>query len=80
MSGMRLMDRRPTSEGATIVFDKGRTVVQCTIVDFNGDGAGLEVPGAPDLPDLFDLHLDATDKTYPVRLCWRAGDRVGIRF
>jgi hypothetical protein len=55
-------------------------VVHCTIVDFNGDGAGLEVPGAPVLPETFDLYLDATEKAYPVRLCWRAGDRVGIRF
>lgn len=80
MSELRLVDRRPSSVGAAIVFDDGRTVVHCTIVDFNGDGAGLEVPGAPVLPETFDLYLDSTDTTYPVRLCWRAGDRVGIRF
>jgi hypothetical protein len=80
MTETRICSRFSTSHAATILLDGGRTAVPCTIRDFNGDGAGLCVPGDVILPDSFDLYVPTARITCRVSVRWRDDERIGVSF
>jgi hypothetical protein len=55
--------------------------VDCLIADISGGGAQLVIQGAGSLPDEFVLALSRYGEARrPCEVCWRAGDRIGVRF
>lgn len=71
--------RRKVIKAGKIVFNEGRSFIECRVRDLSVHGARLEVATLQLLPHRFELHLT----TGPVGLCqlrWARGLFVGVRF
>ena len=65
---------------ATIVFNDGRTRVQCIIRNLSDGGAKLEVRGSvAGIPQTFDLMAPGYS-THGCRVIWRALKELGVAF
>lgn len=52
----------------------------CTVLDLSPEGAAVELPRGLRIPDLIRLALGANRPLQPVRILWRRGDLIGVRF
>lgn len=78
-SDRRLDDRHALLKSAQIIYNKGKSAIDCRILDISETGARLEFPSAQLLPHTFDLHVQGM----PVRLCmlrWAKGNQIGVWF
>ena len=64
---------------ATIVFDGGRTRLDCVIRNLSDGGAKLEVPTVKNIPQSFDLMVPR-HRPHHCRIAWRALKEIGVRF
>ncbi|MBI4920429.1 MAG: PilZ domain-containing protein [Devosia nanyangense] len=64
---------------ATIVFDSGRTRVDCVIRNLSDGGARLEVATVKNIPQSFDL-LVPRHRPHHCRVAWRALKELGVEF
>ena len=71
--------RRPTLKGGRIVFNGGRSTIDCTVRNLSRDGAKLIVASHIGIPDSFDLLLPNTHRQ-PCRVAWRKGKELGVEF
>jgi hypothetical protein len=58
----------------------GSLIVDCTILDFSGNGACVLVADAAEIPAVFRLSIDDTRTTYSCVVKWRTRSRVGVAF
>ena len=63
-----------------IVFNHGYGVFDCVIRNLSDRGAMLVLPAAANLPDRFELRLEATPPTRMCAVRWRSQDFVGVEF
>ncbi len=75
----RLQPRRNTMIIATIVFDGGRTRLDCVIRNLSEGGAKLEVATVKNIPQSFDL-LVPRHRPHHCRVAWRALKELGVQF
>ena len=75
----RTTQRRPTLKGGHIVFNAGRSTIDCTVRNLSRDGAKLQVASAVGIPDNFDLLLANTTRQ-PCRVAWRKVKEIGVVF
>jgi len=75
----RLQPRRNTMIIATIVFDGGRTRLDCVIRNLSEGGAKLEFPTVRGVPQSFDLIVPG-HRPYHCRVAWRALKELGVQF
>ena len=75
----RLSPRRHTMIVATIVFDGGRTRLDCVIRNLSDGGAKLEVPTVKNIPQSFDLMVPR-HRPHHCRVAWRALKEIGVQF
>jgi hypothetical protein len=75
----RLSPRRNTTIAAAIVFDGGRSRMDCVIRNMSDGGAKLEVASVRNIPDQFEL-LVPKHRPQPCRVAWRALREIGIQF
>ena len=75
----RLAPRRNTMIVATIVFDAGRTQIDCIIRNLSESGAKLEVASVKGIPPSFDLMVPGHRKQH-CRVAWRAMREMGVAF
>ena len=75
----RLSPRRNTMIAATIVFDAGRTRLECIIRDLSEGGARLEVATVKGVPQSFDL-LVPRHRPHHCQVRWRALKELGVQF
>jgi len=75
----RLQPRRNTMIFATIVFDGGRTRLDCVIRDLSEGGAKLEFPTVRGIPQSFDLIVPG-HRPHHCRVAWRALKEMGVQF
>ena len=75
----RVAQRRTTLKGGMIVFNNGRSSIDCTVRNLSGRGAKLMVASAIGIPDSFDLVLPTTLKQ-PCRVAWRKAKEIGVSF
>ena len=75
----RLSPRRNTMMIATIVYDGGRSRVDCVIRNLSDGGAKLEVPTVRNIPATFDL-LVPRHRPQRCRVAWRALKELGVQF
>lgn len=80
MSEQRGTIRSRTFLQARVVFNGGQSSLDCVIRDLSEGGARLTISEGITLPDVFRLHITKTDERRQVRLCWRRGSLVGVRF
>jgi hypothetical protein len=75
----RLLPRRHTMIIATIVFDGGRTRLDCVIRNLSDGGAKLEVATVRGIPQTFDL-LVPGKRPHPSKVIWRSLKELGVQF
>ncbi|MEO8757606.1 MAG: PilZ domain-containing protein [Devosia sp.] len=75
----RANQRRPTLKGGKIVFNGGRSTIDCTVRNLSRDGAKLQVASVIGIPDSFDLMLPNTARQ-PCRIAWRKVKEIGVVF
>lgn len=71
--------RRLTLKGARIVFNGGRSTLDCTVRNLSPRGAKLQLASVVGIPDTFDLLLDGSSRQ-PCRVVWRRLKELGIAF
>jgi hypothetical protein len=75
----RSTQRRTTLKGGKIVFNAGRSTIDCTVRNLSRDGAKLMVTSVVGIPDSFDLMLPNTHRQ-PCKVVWRKAKEIGIEF
>ena len=75
----RLQPRRNTMIVATIVFDNGRTRLDCVIRNLSEGGTKLEFATVRGIPQAFDL-LVPGHRPQTCRVAWRALKEMGVQF
>jgi hypothetical protein len=75
----RLSPRRNTMIIAVIVFDGGRTRLDCVIRDLSDGGAKLQVATVKGIPQSFDL-IVPRHRPHHCRVRWRALKEMGVQF
>ena len=54
-------------------------VVDCVVLDVSEGGASVIAVNGADLPDAFELQLDAHSKMGQAEVAWRNGAAVGVK-
>jgi hypothetical protein len=75
----RKTQRRTTLKGARIVFNAGRSTLDCTVRNLSSKGAKLTVSSVVGVPETFDLMLDGHARQ-PCRVKWRSLKELGVEF
>jgi hypothetical protein len=78
-SEKRGVPRRTTLKSGKIVFNAGRSTIDCTVRNLSATGAKLQVSSVVGIPDTFDLMLDGHTKQ-PCRIKWRRLKEIGVGF
>ena len=76
----RMSRRYPVSIEAKIVSDAIWCELDCTIRNRSDRGCKLHVPMVVALPRQFSLSIPSEGLIAPVRVVWRRGSSVGVRF
>ena len=79
-SDQRIAPRMRTLIAARISFNNGQSTLDCLIRNLSDTGAKLIVSAAIALPDSFDLFIPQKSVTRRVRIVWRRGEEMGVRF
>ena len=66
-------------KGGRIVFNAGRSTIDCTVRNLSPRGAKLQVTSVIGIPDTFDLLLDGHARQ-PCRVAWRSLKELGVSF
>lgn len=75
----RAAQRRRTLKGARIIFNAGRSTIDCIVRNLSGKGARLELPSVVGVPNTFDLSI-TDDGVRPCRVAWRSLKELGVEF
>ena len=75
----RQAQRRTTLKGGRIVFNAGRSTIDCTVRNMSSRGAKLLVNSVVGIPDTFDLVLDGSVKQ-SCHVTWRRLKEIGVEF
>jgi PilZ domain len=75
----RETQRRRILKRGEIVFNAGRSTIDCTIRNFSAKGARLEVASVVGIPSTFDLLIPGNAKQ-PCRVAWRRLKEIGVSF
>jgi hypothetical protein len=60
---------------------EGHILKQCTLNNISVEGAGIAVPVASDLDDLFEIHFTRDGSvSFGAKIIWQNGDSVGVQF
>ncbi len=78
------MDKRTTPRQRTlkkgrIVFNDGRSTIDCLVRNLSAGGAKLEVTSSVGIPDDFDLVM-ADGLTKRCRVAWRKLTEIGVSY
>lgn len=75
----RQSQRRSTLKGGRIVFNAGRSTIDCRVRNLSSHGAKLQVTSVIGIPDTFDLVLEGHAR-HPCRVAWRSLKELGVEF
>jgi hypothetical protein len=70
--------RHRVLKAGTIEFGGG--AIDCTVRNFSGAGAALDVTSPVGIPDHFTLFLQADGTHLPCQVVWRKEKRIGVKF
>lgn len=79
MEERRSSPRNRTLLSGKIVFNSGRSAIDCTIRNLSKDGGCLEVANIAGIPREFHLRI-AGDGLRPCTFAWSKGNRIGVLF
>lgn len=75
----RAVPRHRVFKSGRIVFNAGRSTIDCSVRDLSTNGARLEVPTVVGIPNTFDLMLPGVARQ-PCRVAWRRLKELGVAF
>jgi len=75
----RQIQRRRTLRGGRIVFNLGRSTIDCTVRNVSPRGAKLQVASSVGIPETFTLKLDEGTSQH-CRVVWRTLKEIGVAF
>ena len=78
MAEKRASRRVRTVVTGRIVFNEGRSRVDCIVRDMSAGGARLRMVRPTIVPDAFELVVPLKETSYPASVRWRAGDEIGV--
>jgi hypothetical protein len=76
----RRQSRARTLKSARILFNKHRSVIDCTVRNLSPVGACLKVASAIGIPERFDVIFDADHTVRPCRVVWHKENQLGVEF
>lgn len=80
MDNRRQPARKRMLKSGRIVFNRHRSVIDCTVRNLTEGGACLVVASQLGIPDRFDLLIGADDVARSAQVVWRKNNRLGINF
>jgi hypothetical protein len=75
----RQAPRHRVLKGGRIVFNDGRSVIDCQVRNQSEGGARLKLATVVGVPDEFELRI-AADVPRRCRVIWRTGQEIGVAF
>jgi hypothetical protein len=78
MAEKRTSERRRALRAGKIVWNKGGSVIDCTVRNISKTGALIGVLSAITVPEEFELRWD--DNVQRCMVIWRKPDRIGVKF
>lgn len=72
--------RKQMAKSGKIVFDWGRSTIDCTIIDLSAGGAALTVKSTAGIPAEFNLILTQDNVVKSCRVVWKKETQVGLVF
>lgn len=78
MEEKRKSPRVRTFKGGRLVFNDGRSTLDCVVRNISEGGAKLSFNQVAAIPDVFDITIDGTSR--PCRIVWRKSLDVGVSF
>lgn len=79
-SDNRTAPRHRTLKGGRIIFNAGRSTIDCQIRNLSSRGAKLEVTSVVGIPNTFDLMIGADGTLQSCRVAWRTLKELGVEF
>lgn len=76
----RTAPRHRTLKGGRIIFNAGRSTIDCTIRNLSNKGAKLEVISVVGIPNTFDLAIGEEGTMQSCRVVWRTLKELGVEF
>jgi hypothetical protein len=80
MNDRRRATRKKTLLQGRILFNGGRSSVDCVIRDMSDSGARLKFSSAVPTPEHFELFIPNRDERHEANVQWRRDDEVGVAF
>ena len=80
MEERRKKRRQRSLKAGKIVFNRQRSVMDCTIRNLNDEGACLVVASPVGLPDTFELLIPIDNFKRNCRVAWKSADKIGVTF
>jgi hypothetical protein len=80
MGEKRTVPRRRVLKGGRIVFNNGRSTIDCTVRNLSPGGAKLGVASVVGIPDTFSLLVSGTEAPRACRVAWRRANELGVSF
>lgn len=75
----RQVPRRKTLKGGHILFNGGRSSIDCTVRNLSAKGAKLQVASVVGIPGSFLLEVQGNSRQ-PCRVIWRTLREIGVSF
>ncbi len=72
--------RQRVLKGALVVFGQRTRVFDCLVRNLSSEGAKLALDSTANVPEEFELLIQAEHRIAPVRTIWRTSREVGIIF
>jgi hypothetical protein len=79
MQERRTSPRRRVLKAAKIIFNHGRSVIDCTVRNLSTDGALLLTPSTVGIPAHFELVLEGDSRRLTCAVMWRRQQPLGVR-
>ena len=80
MNERRTVQRGRTFLGGKIIFNAGRSAIDCKVRDLSNDGACLEVESQAGIPVQFQLLVADDEEPRACKLAWQSDHRMGVSF
>ncbi len=80
MAERRTVPRGRTLKGGRIVFNEGRSAIDCAVRNISSAGACIEVTSTLGIPKTFTLMIDGDVTPYDCAQRWASGRRIGVAF
>ena len=72
--------RTRTLKKARIVFNDGRSVIDCVVRNLSSRGALLELPSLLGVPETFELRIESDGSCRAARTIWKGNGKIGVEF